>query len=663
MDLSLTPDQEPFRATVRSGLKTNMPREWKPTGSSEIPRAGQYDFLRRWQRTLFDAGYIGLTWPKEYGGGGLTFMEELILQQEMALAKAPPILNVLGVGMGGPTIIAWGNEEQKKRYPPKILSCEEIWCQGYSEPNAGSDLASLQTRAVKDGEHWVVNGQKVWTSFAHVADYMMLLARTDPSVPKHKGITYFLLDMKLPGVTVKPLRQITGEAEFNEVFFDNVRVHESEVLGGVNNGWAVGLTTLMYERLTLGFGLQMRLRIALDGLIDLARQMEKSGRALTKEPVMRQKLAQIWIETECLKYTGARAITKLLRVRQGAHGRARGRDRRVLVQAGRAGLARPGLRRGIRRLRARVRRPDGVDGGDGPGGHARPVLRHHAARRLGHPRGGVGGPEEGVAHADRVGAGQDHAGLDGAERALGRRRRHVQGPREQGRVRAERHEALRARRAPGRRARGGRADERGPDAGGWHEPLPGAEGHERREREALAHDGSDAQALLGHLQGRDGAGRRADGGQGRGLADADARRRARDGGALRRDVRRCTARARHDDGVREDPDRLRQAHRHLPGRQAPRRRHARRRREREVAHVLRRVGGRRERARGRAGRLDGPGVRHRRVPEGRRRRHPAPRRHRLHVGARPAPLLQARQVVRVHVRRRHVSSGAGRAAD
>ena len=306
MDLSLTPEQEAFRATVRTWLKTNIPREWTPMGSAEIPRAEQYELLRRWQRTLFDAGFIGLTWPKEYGGGGLTFLEEMVLQQEMALAKAPPILNVLGVGMTGPTVINWGTEEQKKRYPPKILSCEEIWCQGYSEPNAGSDLASLQTRAVKDGEHWVINGQKVWTSFAHVADYMMLLARTDPSVPKHKGITYFLLDMKLPGVTVKPLRQITGEAEFNEVFFDNVRVHESQVLGGVNNGWAVGLTTLMYERLTLGFGLQMRLRIALDGLIDLARKMEKSGRALTKEPVMRQKLAQIWIETSSGTYRAAR---------------------------------------------------------------------------------------------------------------------------------------------------------------------------------------------------------------------------------------------------------------------------------------------------------------------------------------------------------------------
>ncbi len=312
MDFSLTPEQETFRQTVRAWLKANLPREWKDLGRSDIPRVETYEILRKWQRKLYDAGFIGLTWPKEYGGRGLTFMEELILQEEIALAKAPPILNVLGVGMAGPTIIAYGTEDQKKRYPPRILSCEEIWCQGYSEPNAGSDLAALQTRAVKDGEWWVINGQKVWTSFAQVADWMMLLARTDPSA-RHKGITYFLLDMKLPGITVKPLRQLTGDSEFNEVFFDNVRVHESQVLGGVNNGWQVGITTLMYERLTLGFGLQMRLRIALDGLFELTRKVEKSGRVLTQDPLVRQKLAQLWIDTECLRLTGARAITKLLR--------------------------------------------------------------------------------------------------------------------------------------------------------------------------------------------------------------------------------------------------------------------------------------------------------------------------------------------------------------
>ena len=274
MDFTLTPDQEALRKRVRAWLSANIPDDWKKFGLSEVPRPEAYDFLRKWQKALHDAGFIGLTWPKEYGGQGLTFVEEMVLQEEMALQKAPPVLNILGVGMAGPTIVACGTEEQKKRYPAKILSCEEIWCQGYSEPNSGSDLASLQTRAVKDGEYWVINGQKVWTSLAHIADWMMLLARTDPAAPKHKGITYFLLDMKLPGVTVKPLKQITGDAEFNEVFFDNVRVHESQILGGVNNGWAVGLTTLMYERLALGFGLQVRLRITLESLIDMAKRME-----------------------------------------------------------------------------------------------------------------------------------------------------------------------------------------------------------------------------------------------------------------------------------------------------------------------------------------------------------------------------------------------------
>jgi alkylation response protein AidB-like acyl-CoA dehydrogenase len=313
LDFTLTPDQDAFRQRVRSWLQSNIPDDWTKFGLSEVPRPEAYAFLRKWQATLYDAGFIGITWPKEYGGQGLTFVEEMILHQEMALQKAPPMLNVLGVGMAGPTIIAYGTEEQKKRYPAKILSCEEIWCQGYSEPNAGSDLASLQTRAVKDGEHWVVNGQKVWTSLAHIADFMMLLARTDPNAPKHKGITYFLLDMKTPGVTVKPLKQMTGDAEFNEIFFDNVRVHESHVLGGVNNGWSVGLTTLMYERLALGFGLQVRLRITMDQLVEMARRMDKNGRSLTKDPVMRQKLAQLWIDTESLKYTGARAVTKLLK--------------------------------------------------------------------------------------------------------------------------------------------------------------------------------------------------------------------------------------------------------------------------------------------------------------------------------------------------------------
>jgi alkylation response protein AidB-like acyl-CoA dehydrogenase len=315
MDFTLTPEQKSFRDEVRHWLAKNLDEDWvaRLRQGSDVPRPEAYQLLRDWQRRMYEAGFVGLTWPKEAGGRGLTFMEEMILHEEMALRKAPPVLNILAIGMAGPTIIAYGTEEQKKRYPPKMLSCEEIWCQGYSEPNAGSDLAALGTRAVKDGEHYVVNGQKVWTSLAHVSDWMMLLARTDPDAAKHKGITYFLLDMHSPGVTVKPLKQITGDAEFNEVYFDNVRVHESQILGGLNNGWAVGMTTLMYERLALGFGLQVRLRIALDGLVELCRNTTRNGAPVTQDAVIRQKLAQLWIDTEVFKYTGARAITKLLK--------------------------------------------------------------------------------------------------------------------------------------------------------------------------------------------------------------------------------------------------------------------------------------------------------------------------------------------------------------
>jgi len=315
MDFALTPEQQSFRDEVRDWLGKNLPKEGLAhlRRSSDVPAPEAYGVLRDWQRKMYEAGFVGITWPKEYGGRGLSFMEEMILHEELAVRRAPPVLNILAIGMAGPTIIAYGTEEQKKRYPAKMLSCEEIWCQGYSEPNAGSDLASLQTRAVRDGDHYVVNGQKVWTSLAHVSDWMMLLARTDPDAAKHKGITYFLLDMKTPGITVKPLKQMTGDAEFNEVYFDNVRIPASQILGGLNNGWAVGLTTLMYERLALGFGLQVRLRIALDGLVELARSTRKNGAPSSKDPILRQKLAQLWIDTEAFKYTGARAITKLLK--------------------------------------------------------------------------------------------------------------------------------------------------------------------------------------------------------------------------------------------------------------------------------------------------------------------------------------------------------------
>jgi alkylation response protein AidB-like acyl-CoA dehydrogenase len=314
MDFRLTPEQEAFRAEVRAWLSANLPPDWAARPIvSDVPRSELYEFGRVWQRKLHEAGLLGLTWPKEYGGRGLTWMEELLLHEELVLHRAPPPLNILGLGMAGPTIIAYGTDAQKQRHVQKILTCEEIWCQGYSEPDAGSDLASLQTRAVKDGDHYVVNGQKVWTSLAQIADWMMLLARTDASVAKHKGLTYFLVDMHSPGITVRPLRQLTGDAEFNEVFFENVRVPAENILGAEGQGWQVGITTLMYERLALGFGLQARLEIATGAVLELARRMSRQGRPATQDPVLRQRLVQMVIDNAVFKYTAKRAITKLLR--------------------------------------------------------------------------------------------------------------------------------------------------------------------------------------------------------------------------------------------------------------------------------------------------------------------------------------------------------------
>src|SRR5688500_9070028 len=265
MDLTLSPAEREFRDDVRGWLEANHP------GAEPDADPDQFEFRRTWQKALNERGWAGLSWPTEYGGAGATLVEQAIFYEEVARAGAPQMANVLGLAMGGPTVIAHGDEEQKRRYLPPILSADEIWCQGFSEPDSGSDLASLKTRAVRSGDEWVVTGQKVWTTFAHQAKWCMLVARTDPEAAKHRGLTYFLMDMEQDGVEVRPLRQITGEAEFNELFIENAYVPDENVVGGVGIGWMVAITTLMHERAGLAFALQVRVQVALRELRDLIR--------------------------------------------------------------------------------------------------------------------------------------------------------------------------------------------------------------------------------------------------------------------------------------------------------------------------------------------------------------------------------------------------------
>ena len=302
MDLTLSPQEEAFRDELREWLGANHPGE-EPEGDE----AG-FEFRKAWQRKLADAGWAGLSWPKEYGGRGATLIEQAIFNEEIARAKSPPVANVLGLVMGGPVVIAHGTEEQKQRYLKPILTAEEIWCQGFSEPESGSDLASLKTKAVKDNGDWVVTGQKVWTTYAHEAKWCMLVARTDFDAPKHKGLTYFLMDMEQDAVQVRPLRQITGESEFNELFIEEARIPDENVIGGVGNGWTVALTTLMHERAGIAFALQVALKIALGELMELARE-----RHVDQDPVVRQKIAQLYIESEAIRLNASRGLTQIMK--------------------------------------------------------------------------------------------------------------------------------------------------------------------------------------------------------------------------------------------------------------------------------------------------------------------------------------------------------------
>ncbi len=303
MDLTLSQEEEGFRDELRSWLQDNHPGK-EPEGDE----AG-FQFRRDWQKTLYDAGWAGISWPKEYGGRGATLVEQALFNEEIVRAKAPQMANVLALAMGGPTVIAHGTDEQKERYLQPILSAEEIWCQGFSEPDSGSDLASVKTKAVRDGDEWVVTGQKVWTTLAHHSKWCMLVARTDPDAAKHKGLTYFLMDMEQDAVQVRPLRQITGESEFNELFIEEARIPNENIVGGEGNGWMVAITTLMHERATLAFGLQVAVQIALRELMEKAKESPYNGGPAAADPVVRQRLAQLYIEANVLRLNAYRGLT------------------------------------------------------------------------------------------------------------------------------------------------------------------------------------------------------------------------------------------------------------------------------------------------------------------------------------------------------------------
>jgi alkylation response protein AidB-like acyl-CoA dehydrogenase len=313
MDLSFSPDEERFRQRVQKFLRDNLPPGWGKGGGGRPSGMSQVDFLKDWQRRLYDNGFLGMAWPKEYGGQGASQIEMAIFNEEAARFRAPGPLNGLGLFLAGPTIITHGTEEQKKRYLPKILSCEEIWCQGFSEPNAGSDLASLRTRAELQGDQFIVNGQKVWTTMAHLADMCMLTVRTDPDAPKHRGLSCLLVEMRTPGITVKPLRQMTGEAEFNEVFFDEVRVPRANLLGPLNEGWRVATTTLMNERGTSALGTVTRFRIVFDEIVELARSTRRNGKPATQDALVRQQLAQFYVDLQMMRFTAYRTFSKILK--------------------------------------------------------------------------------------------------------------------------------------------------------------------------------------------------------------------------------------------------------------------------------------------------------------------------------------------------------------
>ena len=307
MDMSYPVEAEEFRTSVRTFLSANLPEGWMGIGQLDGLELEQ--FVGMWRKTLFEHGYLAPNWPKEYGGGGMSALEQVVLAEEFSRAGVPGggPNDAFSIQMLGNTLLMMGTEEQRAHYLPRILSGDDTWCQGYSEPNAGSDLGNIGTRAVLDGEEWVINGQKIWTSAGHLADHIFVLCRTDPDAPKHKGISFLLCDMRQSGVEVRPIKMISGESEFNEVFFTDARAPKGEVIGGVNNGWAVAMTLLGYERGEAAATQPVRFRAEYDRLEQLARDYGRNN-----DPVIRQRLAWCYSKVRIMEFLGKKVLTQFL---------------------------------------------------------------------------------------------------------------------------------------------------------------------------------------------------------------------------------------------------------------------------------------------------------------------------------------------------------------
>jgi len=312
----MSPEDQAYRAKFLNWLRENIPAEAASLADDlQEDWQAQAKIFRKFQRKLYDAGYAGIHWAKEYGGQGGSLMQHIIVTEEISSNYPLKMLDTLSVGLVASTLLSRGTEAQKKEFIPKILSGEHIWCQGFSEPNAGSDLANLSTSAVRTGDRYLVNGQKVWTSIGHLADFCIVVVRTDSTVGKHKGLSYLLVDMKSPGVTVRPIKQITGEPEYNELFFDNVEVPIDRLVGKENEGWLIAITTLMFERIMNEITILPKLQKSLDNLIQLAKTTVRNGRPIIKNPVYRQKLALLQVDLEVMRLNQYRNLSTLIQRR------------------------------------------------------------------------------------------------------------------------------------------------------------------------------------------------------------------------------------------------------------------------------------------------------------------------------------------------------------